>query len=200
MSIAIIDFGMGNLTNLLNAYQYLGLNAYITSNIQQIQKSDKIILCGAAKFKKAISFLKMSGLDTVIKQHAQKGKYLLGICLGHQLFFRRCFQESVCEGLGLIKGDVINLKNQDSKTKHIGWNSINIKPAPIFKDIPNKLNVYFAHSYYAKCHSRFVIARCEHSGQSFAATVQKGNIIGLQFHPEKSGYEGLKILKNFGEL
>lgn len=200
MSIAIIDFGLGNLTSLYRACRYLGLNAYITSNKNEIQKSEKIILSGLGSYKDAISLINNNGLDTVIKQHIKQGKYLLGICLGHQLLFKRSIHERAYKGLSLLKGEVKKINNPLRKKSPVGWKSISTKPVPIFRDFNNSQYMYFFDKYHIKCPERFVIAHFEYCGNRFATAVQKKNIIGIQFLPEKSGNAGLKILKSFGEL
>ncbi|HEY8390242.1 MAG TPA: imidazole glycerol phosphate synthase subunit HisH [Clostridia bacterium] len=200
MKIAIIDYGMGNLRSIQKACEFLGFNSCITSKKEDLQNYDKIILPGVGAFKDAINLLQQTGLDQAIKSNVLQGKYLLGICLGHQLLFDVSFEDGRYEGLGLIKGEIIKFDNPNYKIPHIGWNSLEIKDDLIFKDVQDNSMVYFVHSYYASCSQNFVIAYSDYCGHKFTAAVREKNILGMQFHPEKSGEVGLKILKNFGEL
>ena len=200
--IAIIDYGVGNLFSLKSSFCAIGQEVKVTDNADKIRKSDKIILPGVGAFEDAVKKLKNTGLDLVLKEEAEKGKPVMGICLGMQMLFERSYEYGCHEGLGLIKGDIIPFEGEiDSSLKipHIGWNALEIKEdLPIFKYIKNGDHVYFVHSYFAAV-SDETIAKCEY-GKVFTAAVGKDNIYGCQFHPEKSGQVGLNILKGFCEL
>ncbi len=200
--IAIIDYGVGNLFSLKSSFCAIGQEVKVTDNADEIRKADKIILPGVGAFEDAVKKLKNTGLDLVLKEEAEKGKPVMGICLAMQLLFERSFEYACHEGLGLIKGDIIPFEGEiDSSLKipHIGWNALEIKEdLPIFKYIKNGDHVYFVHSYFAAVTDE-TIAKCEY-GTVFTAAVGRNNIYGCQFHPEKSGQVGLNILKGFCEL
>ncbi len=200
--IAIIDYGVGNLFSLESSFRAIGQEVTVIDSAEEIRKADKIILPGVGAFEDAVKKLKNTGLDLVLKEEAEKGKAVMGICLGMQMLFERSFEYGCHKGLGLIKGDVIPFEGEiDSSLKipHIGWNALEIKEdLPIFKYINNGDHVYFVHSYFAAVTDE-TIAKCEY-GTVFTAAVGKDNIYGCQFHPEKSGQVGLNILKGFCEL
>ncbi len=200
--IAIIDYGVGNLFSLKSSFCAIGQEVKVTDDADEIRKADKIILPGVGAFEDAVKKLKKTGLDLVLKEEAEKGKPVMGICLGMQMLFERSFEYGCHEGLGLIKGDIIPFEGEiDSSLKipHIGWNALQIKEdLPIFRYIKNGDHVYFVHSYFAAVTDE-TIAKCEY-GTVFTAAVGKDNIYGCQFHPEKSGQVGLNILKGFCEL
>lgn len=200
--IAIIDYGVGNLFSLKSSFCAIGQEVKVTDNADEIRKADKIILPGVGAFEDAVKKLKNTGLDLVLKEEAEKGKPVMGICLGMQMLFEKSYEYGCHEGLGLIKGDIIPFEGEiDSSLKipHIGWNALEIKEdLPVFKYIKNGDHVYFVHSYFAAVTDE-TIAKCEY-GTVFTAAVGKDNIYGCQFHPEKSGQVGLNILKGFCEL
>lgn len=200
--IAVIDYGVGNLFSLVSSLEFIGANAVVTKDEQVIRNADKIILPGVGAFEDAIRLLKDTGLVPVIKDEVSKGKPLLGICLGMQLLFDKSYEYGCHDGLGFIKGDVCPIEGdvpRDFKIPHMGWNSLDFKKqCPLFKYIKQGDYVYFVHSYYAKnCDD--VVATSNY-GIDLTAMVQNGNVYGAQFHPEKSGDTGLKILKAFAEL
>lgn len=196
--IAIIDYKMGNLKSVKNALDSLGLESVITSDKDVILKADKVILPGVGAFKDAMEIIKQEGLDEVIKEVVKSSKPLLGICLGFQLLFEKSYEFGECEGLGLLKGEIKHL-DVPLKVPHVGWNSLMIKPnSKLLKNL-NQNYVYFVHSYYLDSDEDFVSSYTEY-GVKLAVSVEKDNIYGCQFHPEKSGEIGLKILKNFGDL
>lgn len=201
--IAIIDYGVGNLFSLCSSLKSIGVDAVVTSDIEQIQKADKLILPGVGAFEDAAKKLKDSGLRDVVINEAKSGKYLLGICLGMQMLFEKSFEYGCHEGLGLIKGDVIPLQDKIPKNlniPHIGWNALKIKQqSPILKYVTEGDHVYFVHSFYVDGNNSNTVATSEY-GVDVTATVQNGNVFGCQFHPEKSGNVGLSILKAFSEL
>lgn len=196
--IAIIDYKMGNLKSVKNALDSLGLENVITSDKNIILNADKVILPGVGAFKDAMEIIKKEGLDEVIKEVVRRSKPLLGICLGFQLLFEKSYEFGECEGLGLLKGEIKYL-DVPLKVPHVGWNSLMIKPeSKLLKNL-NQNYVYFVHSYYLNSNEDFVSSYTEY-GVKLAVSVEKDNIYGCQFHPEKSGEIGLKILKNFGDL
>ena len=201
--IAIIDYGVGNLFSLKSSFLAIGEEVIVTADKNEIEKADKILLPGVGAFSDAANKLKASGLDNVIKQEVKKGKPLLGICLGMQLLFEKSFEYGEHEGLGLIKGAVKPIADvipQNLKIPHIGWNELLFtKKSPIFSTLPENPYVYFVHSFYATDCEESVIANTEYSA-NLTAAVQNKNVFGCQFHPEKSGEIGLKILKAFANL
>ncbi len=201
--IAIIDYGVGNLFSLSSSLKAVGEETVITGDKDIIKKADKLILPGVGAFGDAIEKLKADGLDKLVIEEAVKGKPLLGICLGMQLLFDKSYEFGEYEGLGLIKGDIVPMKGrlpENLKIPHIGWNGLMLKGnSPIFKDLKDGDCVYFVHSFYADNCDNSVIATTEY-GLNITAAAQNKNIFGCQFHPEKSGETGLKILKAFCEM
>lgn len=200
--IAIIDYGVGNLFSLKSSFASIGEQVIVTDNREKIAASDRIILPGVGAFEDAAQKLKASGLTDVIKQEVKSGKPLMGICLGMQLLFEKSYEYGEHEGLGLIKGNVKPIKDvipREYKVPHIGWNALKFKAeSPIFKYINDGDFVYFVHSFYAADCDEAVIATAEY-GAELTAAVSNKNVFGCQFHPEKSGEIGLKILKAFSE-
>ncbi len=201
--IAIIDYGVGNLFSLSCSLKKVGADAVITGDKEIIKKADKLILPGVGAFGDAMEKLKKDGLDKLVKEETLKGKPLLGICLGMQLLFEKSYEFGVNEGLGLIKGEVVDMKGripEKLKIPHIGWNALELKGnCPIFKDLKDGDCVYFVHSFYAEGCENNLTASTEY-GIKITAAAANGNIFGCQFHPEKSGETGLKILRAFCEL
>ena len=201
--IAIIDYGVGNLFSLTSSFKYVGADVAVTSSVDEITKADKIILPGVGAFGDAIKKLKDTGLDKIVIEEAKNGKPLMGICLGMQLLFEKSYEYGEHDGLGLLKGSVVPMENyidKDLKIPHIGWNALSIKKeSPLFKYLKNGDCVYFVHSYFAKNCDESLLATTEY-GKELTAAVAYKNIYGCQFHPEKSGEVGLKILKAFCEL
>ena len=201
--LVIVDYGVGNLFSLKSSFKAIGVEAIVSGEKEVIEKADKIVLPGVGAFGDASDKLFSSGLAEVVIKQAKQGKPLLGICLGMQLLLERGFEYGEHKGLGLIKGDIKAIQDvipNDYKIPHIGWNALNIidKTNPLFKYIKDGDFVYFVHSFYgADCDS--VVATSEY-GANLTAVVAKGNVFGCQFHPEKSGEVGLKILKAFSEM
>lgn len=201
--IAIIDYGVGNLFSLRSSIESLGIEVTVTNNAEVIKKADKLILPGVGAFRDAALKLKESGLREVVIEEAKKGKPLLGICLGMQMLFDQSFEYGCHEGLGLISGNVIPLKDkipESLNVPHIGWNALSIKrQSPILKYLKDGDHVYFVHSFFVDGANPNTTATAEY-GVSVTGSVQNGNVFGCQFHPEKSGKIGLSILKAFSEL
>ena len=200
--IAIIDYGVGNLFSLVSSLKAVGAEATITGDIDTIKKADKLILPGVGAFGDAAQKLKGTGLFDVVINEAKNGKPLLGICLGMQLLFEKSYEYGCHEGLGLIKGTVVPMEGklpESLKIPHIGWNALHFKKeSPVFKYINDGDCGYFVHSFYAEGCGDALIATTEY-GKDITAAVQKDNVYGCQFHPEKSGNVGLSILKAFCE-
>ena len=197
--IAIVDYGMGNLRSVEKALIFLGFEAKITDSPHELARAEKIILPGVGAFSHAMNALREKGLDTKIKEEARGGKPMLGICLGMQLFFDKSYENGEFKGLGLLPGEIVRLP-AGVKAPHVGWNSLDIKQRePLFTGLSENPFVYFVHSYHLKTDAP-VVSATSFYGEDIQVAAQKGNIFALQFHPEKSGDEGLAILKNFGRL
>ena len=202
--IAIVDYGVGNLFSLKSSMEAIGAETIVTGDAETLRNAEKIILPGVGAFEDAIAKLKNTGLDVVIKEEAAKGKPIMGICLGMQMLLEKSFEYGEYEGLGLIKGEVRCIDEvipKDLKIPHIGWNALKFsgEKHPIFKYIDEGDFVYFVHSFYgAKC-ADSTIATAEYGADLTAAVADK-NVCGCQFHPEKSGDVGLRILKAFCEM
>lgn len=204
--IAIIDYGVGNLFSLKSSFAFIGKEAVVTSDKDVIDKCDRIILPGVGAFGDAAAKLKNSGLYAVVKEQVEKGKPILGICLGMQLLFDKSYEYGEHEGLGLVKGNVKPIDGvipKDLKIPHIGWNGLvfpkDKEKSPIYKYTNEGECVYFVHSFYAADCVESVTADAEY-GAMLTASVQNKNVYGTQFHPEKSGEVGLKILTAFCEI
>lgn len=201
--ISIIDYGVGNLFSLRSSLRAIGIDADYTGNPAEIRKADKLILPGVGAFRDAREALRSTGLDRVVQEEAGRGKPLMGICLGMQMLFDRSYEYGEYEGLGLIPGEIVPMEGRipkDLPIPHIGWNELMLKqPSPLMKNTANGDYVYFVHSYYAETPAEYVIATTDY-GVEMTAAVQKDNVYGCQFHPEKSSEVGLSILKAFCEL
>ena len=200
--IAVIDYGVGNLFSLCSSLERIGAEAVVTSDPQIIAKADKLILPGVGAFADAAMKLRDSGLDLVIKQQVAAGKEIMGICLGMQMLFEKSYEFGEHQGLGLLKGSVIPMDGTipaGLKIPHIGWNALHFaKDSKLLHHIKEGDCVYFVHSFYATDCEDSVIATAEY-GKELTAAVQQGNVMGCQFHPEKSGQVGLDILRAFCE-
>ncbi len=197
--IAIIDYGMGNLRSVQKAFEFIGHEAVITDEPDVILKADKVVLPGVGAFSDAIKTIKEKKLDKAIYEAVEGGKPFLGICLGMQLIFDKSYENGEFEGLGIIPGKVVRLP-ENVKIPHIGWNNLNIKMRdPLFEGLGESPYVYFVHSYYLETDAPVVSATTDY-GKEIQVAVQKENVFALQFHPEKSGSTGLRILENFGRL
>jgi len=201
--VGIIDYGVGNLFSLKSSLAYIGVNADIVDNEKDIARCDRIILPGVGAFGDAAKALRDTGLDKTVIKVANEKTPLLGICLGMQLLFEEGLEFGSHKGLGLIPGKVVSIEPlvNGNKIPHIGWNGLALteNKGDIYKYTPDGEFVYFVHSFHADCPAEYITARTEY-GAMLTASVQNGNVMGAQYHPEKSGDAGLMILKSFCEI
>ena len=203
--IAIVDYGVGNLYSLVSSLHHLGLAAEITGKAEDLCAADRIVLPGVGAFGDARAKLDATGLVPVPLEEAEK-KPFLGICLGMQLLFDRSFEYGEHPGLGLVPGEVADLREDLSdktlKVPHMGWNSLEFqkKDDPLLRDVSDGEYVYYVHSFYARRCAESTAAVSRYGNVAVTGVVRRGNVWGTQFHPEKSGDTGLRILKAFGEL
>ena len=196
--IAIIDYGMGNLRSVQKAFEFLGFEAAITDDPQLIASADHVVLPGVGAFCDAMVRLRETRLDQAVIDAANSGKPLLGICLGMQMMFEHSEENGYYDGLGLLPGTITRFEDKGLKIPHMGWNSLETRDCPLF-DAGENPCVYFVHSYcIAEVDDRFTAAVCDY-GQRFTAAVCRGNVMATQFHPEKSGEAGLKMLRRFAQ-
>ena len=200
--VAIIDYGVGNLFSLQSSFAAIGQEVVVTSDIEEIRRADRVILPGVGAFQDAAEKLRSSGMDRAVKEEAARGKPLLGICLGMQMLFERSYEYGVHEGLGLLKGEIRPIAERipaGLKIPQMGWNSLRfVQESPLLKYSREGEYVYFVHSYSAVRCEDSLLAVTEY-GADLTAAVGKGNVFGCQFHPEKSGDVGLRMLKAFCE-
>ncbi len=198
--IGIIDYGVGNLFSLRSSFAAIGAEAFVSGDPAELRKADRLILPGVGAFGDAAQKLRDTGLDVFVKEQAACGKPLMGICLGMQLLFEKSYEYGEHEGLGLLQGQVVGMSGKlpaDLKIPHMGWNALELtKPAKLLE---NGSYVYFVHSFYAENCADSIAAVTDY-GIPITAAVEKDNIFGCQFHPEKSGNVGLAILKKFCEV
>jgi glutamine amidotransferase len=198
--IVILDYGLGNLRSVEKGLKHVGANSKISADPEEILAADGVILPGVGAFVDAMKYL--VPIKKIIKEYALSGKPMLGICLGQQVLMSSSEEGRLTDGLDLIPGKVLRFPKSELKVPHIGWNNLEIRQDhPLFKGIPEGSFVYFVHSYYVDTTAENTLASCNY-GLEFSASVvnSKGNVMGTQFHPEKSGVTGLKILKNFVEM
>jgi len=203
--IVIIDYGMGNLSSVKNALNFLGLESKISSHEEEIRNANALILPGVGAFPDAMDTIERLSLDKIIKEEVAKNKPLLGICLGMQLLFENGFEGLERKGLGLLKGSIVKMKDDKKnniKIPHIGWNNlIYNKKDELFNFIEEGKFVYYVHSYFVQGYNdEDLVAYSEYGENKIPGVVRCKNVMGAQFHPEKSGTVGLTILKNFGEM
>ncbi len=200
--IAVVDYGVGNLFSLCSSLKSVGADIYVGSDAAQLQAAEKIVLPGVGAFADAMAALRERGIDALLKEEAAAGKPIMGICLGMQVLFQKSYEYGEHEGLGLLQGEVIPMQGNisaDLKIPHIGWNALEIKKqSALLQGVTSGDYVYFVHSFYASNCDSSIIATTDYGAQITAA-VQKGNVMGCQFHPEKSGDVGMKILRAFCE-
>ncbi len=198
--IAVIDYGAGNIFSVKNALDYLGFESILTDKSEDLKNADALILPGVGAFPSAMKMLEKSGLiDTIMTQ--AKSKPFLGICLGMQLLFDKSYEFEECSGLGLISGTVDKMDEDNLIIPHMGWNKLEmLNDCPLIHGLNDESYVYFVHSYKAKCEDKNISAYCNYGSRVPALVYDGSTVYGAQFHPEKSGETGLKILKNFGGL
>ena len=202
--IAIIDYGVGNLFSLQSSFGMIGAEAVVTGDPAVLRSADRLILPGVGAFEDAAKKLRDAGLDEVVREQAKSGKYMLGICLGMQLLFDESHEFGLHPGLGLIPGKVVDMTpviGPGLKVPHIGWNALHLTQPdhPLWKYINPDDCVYFVHSFYAADCGEYVLATTEY-GAELTAAAGRENVLGCQFHPEKSGPVGLNILRAFCEM
>jgi len=208
MNVTIVDYNSGNISSVINSFKEVAedkINIEVTSNLNKIKSSDKVILPGQGSFKSCVNALnKIDGLTNTLNEFVlTNNKPLLGICVGLQMFADIGYEETETKGLGWISGKVLKIDNQKGKFKlpHIGWNQINIvKDSKIFQNIENNSHMYFVHSYEFVPNDKNVISATTDYSSNIVCSVEKENIFGTQFHPEKSDKLGLQIIKNFLNL
>ena len=200
--IAIIDYDAGNILSVVKAFKYLGCDVLLTRDREELLKADKLVLPGVGCFKDAADNLRKYGLEPVIKECVTMGKPFLGICLGMQLLFDESEESPGVKGLSLLPGRCIKIpEDKGLKVPQIGWNSLEFpNKSKLFAGVPEGAFVYFVHSYYIAADELSDVAATTEYGVTVHAAVERNNIFGCQFHPEKSSEVGLKILKNFAEL
>ena len=199
--VGIIDYGVGNLFSLQSSFKAIGAEAFVSGDAAELMNADRLVLPGVGAFEDAAAKLRSSGLDSFVREQAAAGKPLLGICLGMQMLFEKSFEYGEHEGLGLLKGQVVPMAgkiNSDLKIPHMGWNALEVKQGRLLADVDGQY-VYFVHSFFAEGCEDSLSAVTEYD-IPITAAVEKGNIFGCQFHPEKSGNVGLSILRKFCEL
>ncbi len=200
-TIAIVDYGMGNLRSVQKAFEKIGIDCIITNNHDVIKNALKIVLPGVGAFKDAMNNLAELGLIDLLNQEVLvKKKHFLGICLGMQLIAQKSYEFGETTGLGWIDAEVVKFPQTNLKVPHVGWNNVHfISQSKLFTNIPEDTDFYFVHSYYFQSQENVTTAHCEY-GIDFSCAIQKENIFAVQFHPEKSQTYGLKLLKNFANL
>ena len=199
--IGIIDYGVGNLFSLCSSCKAIGQEAFVSGDARELAKADRLILPGVGAFEDAAKKLRDSGMAEFVRAQAAQGKPLLGICLGMQLLFEKSYEYGCHEGLGLLKGQVVPMEGRlpkELKIPHMGWNALDVRRGTLLEGLSGQY-VYFVHSFFAENCDDSLSALTEY-GIPITAAVEKGNIYGCQFHPEKSGNVGLSILRKFAEV
>ena len=200
--IAIIDYGAGNIQSVSKALAHIGCEAFITKDKDKILKADGAVLPGVGSFGDTMDNMIEYGIKDTVIEYAKSGKPFLGICLGLQLLFPKSEESPDAEGLGIFDGSITKIPSGEGlKIPHIGWNSLDIKKNDgLFKGIGKNPYVYFVHSYFLNASDKSIVSAQTEYGVTIDAAVEKGNIFATQFHPEKSGETGLKILRNFADI
>ena len=200
--IAIIDYGAGNIQSVNKALAHIGCEAFITRDKDKILKADGAVLPGVGSFGDTMDTMNEYGIKDTVIEYTKSGKPFLGICLGLQLLFPKSEESPEAEGLGIFDGSITKIPSGEGlKIPHIGWNSLDIKKNDgLFKGIGKNPYVYFVHSYFLNASDRSIVSAQTEYGVTIDAAVEKGNVFATQFHPEKSGETGLKILKNFADI
>ena len=199
--IAIIDYNVGNLHNLKNALDHLGLPGKIVRDAVELPDASHIILPGVGAFKAAMEHLRQAGMEDAVRERVAAGIPFLGVCVGHQLLFEESEEDGLHEGLGLLRGRIVRFRSETLKIPQIGWNQVIWqREDPLTAGIPDRSYFYFVHSYHAVTSDEADTLGIAEYGEPFPAVVRHGNVWGAQFHPEKSQNAGLRLLKNFAAL
>lgn len=200
--VVIIDYGMGNLKSVYNALKKIDCECKISSSVEDIRNADGLILPGVGAFPDCMDNLNKYNLPTIIKEEVAKGKPLLGICLGMQVLFERGYEGAEREGLGLLKGEIRKMEDPNVKIPHIGWNNLEKnREDNLLKGLENNTFVYYVHSYRVEGYNdEDLVGYSTYGDLKIPGLFRKNNVMGAQFHPEKSGEDGLNILRNFKEL
>lgn len=200
--IAIIDYGAGNIQSVSKALAHIGCEAFITRNKDKILKADGAVLPGVGSFGDTMDTMTEYGIKDTVIEYAKSGKPFLGICLGLQLLFPKSEESPDAKGLGIFDGRITKIPSGEGlKIPHIGWNSLDIKKSDgLFKGIGKNPYVYFVHSYFLNASDKSIVSAQTEYGVTIDAAVERGNVYATQFHPEKSGETGLKILRNFADI
>ena len=199
MMVAIIDYGAGNLHSVKNALDFIGAESIITNDRETILSADHVILPGVGSFGDAMECLKSSGLTDTVKEAASGSKPFLGICLGLHMLFEESEESPGVDGLGIFKGKVVKIPDCGLKIPHMGWNDIRTAKESRLLPQTNPY-VYFVHSYYIEPQDKSIISSYTQYGKELPVSIESGNVFAFQFHPEKSGEDGLNMLKKFAEL
>lgn len=198
-SVAVIDYGMGNIRSVLNALEEVGASAELITEPEALRRFDKVVLPGVGAFQEAMDNLTSAGMSEALAAHIDAGKDLLGVCLGMQLLCLDSREDGLHDGLGWIRAHVVPFPNAaDLKVPHMGWNSIEFgRDHPILDGTESGSDVYFVHSYYVDCEAAEDVVACTEYGVRFTSIVAHENVFGMQFHPEKSQTVGLDLMSNF---
>ncbi len=200
MSIAIIDYGVGNLRSVEKAFTSQGIEAVVTSDEKVLRAAEKLVLPGVGAFKACMDGLRAHGFENLVLDAANAGKPIIGLCVGLQMMFEEGHEFGVHKGLGLMPGRVVKFPDK-LHVPHIGWNQVEFKQAhPVFSELPSETFFYFVHSYYVETPDAACVLGETDYGMRYASICGRDNIVGVQFHPEKSQAAGLKLLKNFSEM
>jgi len=205
MNVAVVDYGMGNLRSVAKALEKVGADVQVTSSPREIRRAQKIVLPGVGSFADAVAELKKRTLFDLLKEEILSGKHFLGLCLGLQLLFTESYEDGVHRGFDILKGKVVRFafdaERSTLKVPHMGWNRVRRqRPTPLLEGLASEVYFYFVHSYYCIPDEEEVVVGTTDYGFDFASVVQKENLFGTQFHPEKSQADGLKVLENFLRL
>ncbi|MBS1791689.1 MAG: imidazole glycerol phosphate synthase subunit HisH [Acidobacteria bacterium] len=200
MSIAIIDYGVGNLRSVEKAFTSQGIDAVVTSDEKLLRSADKLVLPGVGAFKACMDGLKARGFDELVLDAAKAGKPIIGLCVGLQMMFDEGHEFGIHKGLGLMPGRVVKFPDK-LRVPHIGWNQVEFKrDHAVFSELPSQTFFYFVHSFYVESADQNCVLGETDYGMRYASICGRGKILGVQFHPEKSQTAGLKLLKNFAEM
>jgi glutamine amidotransferase len=198
-SVAIIDYGVGNLRSVEKAFAANGCEAVVTSDLTTLRTANRLVLPGVGAFAACMSELSARGFDRLVRERVQEGTPLLGVCVGMQMLFEESDEFGKTPGLGLLKGSVRRFPAGELVVPHVGWNQVRqLGIHPLLEGIPDQTFFYFVHSYYCEASKQVVLGETDY-GVTYASIVGQGNVFGVQFHPEKSQAAGLRLLKNFAE-